>query len=490
MDKFATKPADKGPKNYIVRSLAFCPDSSQPKLAVAQSDNIVFIYKWTATPGTPGGGPWDGKKSICNKFAGTSPVTSLIWPNNHPFEVVYGLAEGKVKIGQLRSNKHQTLYAAESYVVALAGDPGGTGIVSAHLDGAIYRYNFPESNLQGPAYTKIATHSCVPYALAWGRSICAAGNDRTVCFYDRDGGRERAFDYSGRDGEDGKPAFKEFTAAAFNSTGDSVVVGNFDSFSTFSYNPKTSGWDENEVKTVENMYSVTALAWKSNGSTLAVGTLCGLLDVYDACIRRYTYKKIFEMTYVSPSQVLVKNKRTKAQAVVKSKRGNEVLKIVIHADPDTKVDRYVVAKTEGELILMDLETEKASEIQWHGDGETEKVSSECFPSFFYISSTLLPLSSFRFILRRPRFSPYFFPHFLHFLSPLLCLSPFLFLSLSFSLSFSLSLSFSFSLSLLLLSLSFSFSFPFLVCFSFFSLFVIPLFFLSFLSSSSTLTTRA
>ena len=43
-DKFSTKPADsKGPKSYIVTGMVFSQDST--KLAVAQSDNIVFIYK-------------------------------------------------------------------------------------------------------------------------------------------------------------------------------------------------------------------------------------------------------------------------------------------------------------------------------------------------------------------------------------------------------------------------------------------------------------
>ena len=61
-DKFSTKPADpkvveccmfiwnsrthfvlQGPKNYTVVGMAFSPDSG--KLAVAQSDNIVFVYK-------------------------------------------------------------------------------------------------------------------------------------------------------------------------------------------------------------------------------------------------------------------------------------------------------------------------------------------------------------------------------------------------------------------------------------------------------------
>mmetsp|Transcript_9049 Transcript_9049/g.28266 ORF Transcript_9049/g.28266 Transcript_9049/m.28266 type:complete len:112 (-) Transcript_9049:12-347(-) len=43
VDKFSTKPADKGPKTYVVKAMHFSPDST--KLAIAQSDNIVFVYK-------------------------------------------------------------------------------------------------------------------------------------------------------------------------------------------------------------------------------------------------------------------------------------------------------------------------------------------------------------------------------------------------------------------------------------------------------------
>lgn len=43
-DKFRTKSAEQNSGvNYVVRSMAFSPDSS--KLAVAQSDNIVYIYR-------------------------------------------------------------------------------------------------------------------------------------------------------------------------------------------------------------------------------------------------------------------------------------------------------------------------------------------------------------------------------------------------------------------------------------------------------------
>ena len=183
-DKFSTKPADaKGPKNYVVRGMAWSPDSS--KLAIAQSDNIVFVYKL--------GLEWGDKKSICNKFLQSSPITCMTWPISRPNEIVYGLAEGKVKVGQLRSNKPATLYSTDSYVAAVTSSIDGQGVVSAHLDGSIHRLFFHQAGA-GIVDTKIVHHPCVPYALAWGHSIVVAGNDQQVIFYTDAGAVERTFD--------------------------------------------------------------------------------------------------------------------------------------------------------------------------------------------------------------------------------------------------------------------------------------------------------
>lgn len=87
-DKFSTKPADKGPKNYIVRQMAFSPQND--KLAIAQSDNMVFVYKL--------GTEWGEKKSIVNKFQHSSSISCLVWPTKRPNDIIYGLAEGNVKV--------------------------------------------------------------------------------------------------------------------------------------------------------------------------------------------------------------------------------------------------------------------------------------------------------------------------------------------------------------------------------------------------------
>jgi intraflagellar transport protein 172 len=64
--------------------MAFSPDST--KLAIAQTDNIVFVYKL--------GAKWGEKKSICNKWPTTTSVTTLCWPSSHQNELFFGLVEG------------------------------------------------------------------------------------------------------------------------------------------------------------------------------------------------------------------------------------------------------------------------------------------------------------------------------------------------------------------------------------------------------------
>ena len=67
-------------------------------------------------------------------------------------------------------------------------------------------------------------------------------------FYDADGGLERTFDYST------SSKCKEFSVAAYNPTGDAVVLGNYNSFYTFAYNAnqRADTWEEVGIKEVLN----------------------------------------------------------------------------------------------------------------------------------------------------------------------------------------------------------------------------------------------
>ena len=88
-DKFKTKGADpNSTQAYIIRSMGFSPDCT--KLALAQSDNIVFVYRL--------GLEWGEKKSICNKFQQSASVTALVWPNGRDQELAFATSDGKVSL--------------------------------------------------------------------------------------------------------------------------------------------------------------------------------------------------------------------------------------------------------------------------------------------------------------------------------------------------------------------------------------------------------
>jgi len=116
-------------------------------------------------------------------------------------------------------------------------------------------------------------------------------------------------------------------------------------------------WEEVSAKEISNLYTITALSWKRDGSRLVAGSLCGAVELFDCCLRRVLYKNKFEMTYVGLSQVIVKNLSTGTRVVLKSHYGYEIDRVQIMGK-----DRYLVAHTSDTLLLGDLASCKLSEV--------------------------------------------------------------------------------------------------------------------------------
>ncbi|EHB14523.1 Intraflagellar transport protein 172-like protein [Heterocephalus glaber] len=213
---------------------------------------------------------------------------------------------------------------------------------------------------------KLVNHPCPPYALAWATSsIVAAGCDRKIVAYGKEGHVLQTFDYS-RD-----PQEREFTTAAASPGGQSVVLGSYDRLRVINWSPRRSIWEEAKPKEIANLYTVTALAWKRDGSRLCAGTLCGAVEQFDCCLRRSIYRNKFELTYVGPSQVIVKNLASGTRVVLKSHYGYEVEEVKILGK-----ERYLVAHTSDTLLLGDLNTNRLSEVAWQGSGGNEKYFFE------------------------------------------------------------------------------------------------------------------
>lgn len=155
---------------------------------------------------------------------------------------------------------------------------------------------------------------------------------------------------------------QEFSTACFNPSGDTVVLGSFNGFHVFSLTNQQGFWEDVGRIQVDNPYSISALAWKPDGSQLAVGGLCGNVDVFDACVRKERYKGTFEFTYVTKSQVIVKHLSSGTRIVIRSQYGWEILRInVYHV-------QYLIAHTSESLLIGNLETFKLSEVSWRGSG--------------------------------------------------------------------------------------------------------------------------
>ncbi|XP_055687572.1 intraflagellar transport protein 172 homolog [Lutzomyia longipalpis] len=354
-DKFSTKPSDpaNGKASYVIRGLAFSPDST--RLAVAQSDCIVFVYKL--------GEGWNEKKVICNKFPQPVSVTCLVWLTCGT--IVAGLEDGKVRALHSKSNKSQNMYAAESYTVSVVPNPRGTGVLSGHEDGSIVRFFVVEEF--GDVSGRVVQHSVSPAALAWTiTGFMAAGSDRKVTFYDDQGKPIRIFDFSRDDSE------REFMIGASSPNGQTVAVGSFDRVRIYTWSSRQNTWNETAVKEIRNLYSVTALAWKRDGSRLTLGSLCGAVLTFESVLRRTVWQDKFELTFVAPSQILLKSLQDSSETLsIESDLGMEIDDVRIMGK-----DSYLVARTEESLILCDLTRGLTSEVAWTASGRHEKFYFE------------------------------------------------------------------------------------------------------------------
>lgn len=277
----------------------------------------------------------------------------MIWPVNRPNELYFGVAEGKVKLGMLKSNSAQILYSTDSYVVTMCCSQDGKLIFSGHVDNSIYKYN-----MEMCSATKFINFTSVPYCLSCGihNHILVAGNDCKIIFYSDMGEKLQNFDYS----HDEK--LKDFTLSRVNSAYDSIAVGNFDKFFIFMYNTKKNQWEEVCVKNVENYYTVTALCWKPEVNTLVIGSLCGSIDIFESCLKKSIYGEKYEITYISHYQVIVKDLESGRRVTIKSNFSNEITKLSIQNE------NFVIINTKDSLIVADLTTGKSSEIQGNFSG--------------------------------------------------------------------------------------------------------------------------
>uniref|UniRef100_A0A8R1I6R6 Intraflagellar transport protein 172 homolog n=1 Tax=Caenorhabditis japonica TaxID=281687 RepID=A0A8R1I6R6_CAEJA len=290
------------------------------------------------------------KKVIVNKFVQPSAVTCLRWPFDD--KILVGQLDGKVRVGLIKTNKCSSLYKTDEAVVSIQTHPKNVSFVSAHQDGSIILYNF-SSRTQ----SKICTLQVPPYNMVFtNHGLVVATADRRVLSYTENGVVQQQFDYNDQ-------AEKEFSSIICDPTAQNVVVGSYDRLRLFSWSARRGAWDEGAPLEIQNAYTISALGWKQDGSTIYAGTICGALFSVDCCLRRGMLKSRFETTYVAPSHVILRDVTNDTRTNVLSNKGLAIDELKIMGK-----DRFVVGYTSSTIVIADTETQRFSELEWQSGG--------------------------------------------------------------------------------------------------------------------------
>ncbi|KAL0250998.1 hypothetical protein GEMRC1_000212 [Eukaryota sp. GEM-RC1] len=340
-DKFSTRPADKkSSKPFVIRDIAFSPDSS--RVAIAQSDCAVFVYRI--------GTDWDDRKSICNKFILTSPVTALVWPTTSPNQLFFSTQCGSIRMGQLKTNKDTQLFKADSPAVSLGFASDGYSFLSGHLDGSLHRFSFDQS-FKSANHATLPKLSSTPLAIVHSENWIILDDNRELSVINNQGSLVQSLSLPN--------SIRQITCLSLSPSRNTLIVGSFDSMFLFSFNDRRSLWTFKQEISLVNYKSISRMCWKGDSSRLVVTTSSGVVDVFDACLKRIFLKNgRFELTYISPVCVIVKFVDSGERVQLSTSFGGEISKIKIFRD------RFLVARTGESILLADLLTKSCSELPW------------------------------------------------------------------------------------------------------------------------------
>ena len=213
-ESFSTKEYSK--ENYEFIQILFNQEST--KLAIAQSDNVIFIYMLDLNLG-------DHKKMI-NKIELSEKPKCMVWSKTNIKLIYFGSVDGIIRVCSDDKTTCNILYKHQSPCVSISSSLDGKYIISGHKDCAILIYEIETS-----VHEKLCTHICIPSCLAWGTSssILVAGNNYKVVIYDNKGKMIQDFDYTNDDN------IKEFGCCAISNSGEAIALGNTDCFYIYFY---------------------------------------------------------------------------------------------------------------------------------------------------------------------------------------------------------------------------------------------------------------
>lgn len=161
------------------------------------------------------------------------------------------------------------------------------------------------------------------------------------------------------------------SCAICSPSGLSVAVGSWDRVRIFDWSPRKKIWEESISRNLPNFYTVSALAWRRDGSKLIIGGLCGSVEQFETILRKSIVRGSHEVTYVGPNQVVIKSLANKHSrpVIVNSQSGSEIDDVKVLG----RTNNRVIARTADTLLVCDIDANLLSEIPWDNtDGKFYK----------------------------------------------------------------------------------------------------------------------
>ena len=155
------------------------------------------------------------------------------------------------------------------------------------------------------------------------------------------------------------------------------MVGSSNRAQIFTWDDKGHSWQELDYVDLHNFYTITALAWKKDGTKIACGSLCGSLILFESgkknfffaisnksqyflnfsVTRRIIWKNCYEISFIGRNCVIIKSLKSSKTTTISTKFEIDNLNFKILDD-----NRYFVGKSDDSLIISDLKTNRTSQV--------------------------------------------------------------------------------------------------------------------------------
>lgn len=320
-DKIQLKAADQ-PIPFYVTCMQFYED----KLAVGQSDGGVFLYRLQE------------KKVICNKFISSVAISHLYFNNTN--YILYCTIEGKIKLGNLKSNKAGNMYQGQ-FINAFTVSKDMQLCWIAQPDGTILRLTVGESPQQ----------VVVKKFEGDVTSLTALDNMMVVL-------------------NESKIHLIQLNGNSLHSTIEasdifSVSIAPNEQYLVYHTNTHVFLLDlttfTKQRLPIDNIHFISSIHWSLSG--ILVGTMDGLCDQLLLVSRFEKYKDQYEIKYHVDTSATVKRLTDSKVFTLATPHPIQYLEILQHV---------IVCKTTQMLLFLNTTTNITTSIEWHRSSNDEQ----------------------------------------------------------------------------------------------------------------------